>query len=243
MPDKVQYQQAASLPLVGVESYQALTYFLKYNNENIYQELGEEPDLSGKNILIVGVTGGCGHIAVQLAKFLNANEVYGVCSNEKVELIRNLNICEDVLAYDAIDFQNALDSTLLTENGDPKLDLILDTVSSPESGDVGKQYMKFLKPDGKYVSLNSSSYLHFFKGLLVSFIPKLNFEKKGTHCHMLNRNDEKALDVICNMISQGKFKFFTNSFIFDYQAIENAVHMLKSRKTTGKLVCNIINDE
>ena len=60
---------------------------------------------------------------------------------------------------------------------------------------------------------------------------------------MLNRNDEKALDVICNMISKGKFKFFTNSFIFDYQAIENAVHMLKSRKTTGKLVCNIINDE
>ena len=243
MPDRVQYQQAASLPLVGVESYQALTYFLKYNNENIYQELGEEPDLSGKNILIVGVTGGCGHIAVQLAKFLNANEVYGVCSNEKVDLIRNLNICEDVLAYDAIDFQNALDSTLLTENGDPKLDLILDKVSSPESGDVGKQYMKFLKPDGKYVSLNSSSYLNFFKGLLVSFIPKLNFEKKGTHCHMLNRNDEKALDVICNMISQGKFKFFTNSFIFDYQAIENAVQMLKSRKTTGKLVCNIINDE
>ena len=61
-----------------------------------------------------------------------------VCSNEKVDLIRNLNICEDVLAYDAIDFQNALDSALLTENGDPKLDLILDTVSSPESGDVGK---------------------------------------------------------------------------------------------------------
>ena len=70
--------------------------------------------------------------------------IWGI-SNEKVDLIRNLNICEDVLAYDAIDFQNALDSALLTENGDPKLDLILDTVSSPESGDVGKQYMKYLK--------------------------------------------------------------------------------------------------
>ena len=243
IPERVQFQQAASLPLVGVESYQALTYFLKYNNNNIYQELGEEPDLSGKNILIVGVTGGCGHIAVQLAKFLNANQVYGVCSNEKVDLIRNLNICEDVLAYDAIDFQNALDSALLTESGEPKLDLILDTVTSPEAGNVGAQYMKYLKPDGKYVSLNSNSYWNFFKGLLVSFIPKLNFEKKGTHCHMLNRNDEKALDVICNMVSQGRFTFFTNNFIFDYQAIENAINMLKSRKTTGKLVCNIINDE
>ena len=243
IPERVQFQQAAALPLVGVESYQALTYFLKYNNDNIYQELGEEPDLSGKNILIVGVTGGCGHIAVQLAKFLNASKVYGVCSNEKVDLIRNLNICEDVLAYDSIDFQNALDSVLLTEDGEPKIDLILDTVTSPESGNVGAQYMKYLKPDGKYVSLNSNSYWTFFKGLLVSFIPKLNFEKKGTHCHMLNRNDEKALDVICNMVSQGRFKFFTNNFIFDYQAIENAINMLKSRKTTGKLICNIINDE
>ena len=167
IPERVQFQQAASLPLVGVESYQALTYFLKYNNDNIYQELGEEPDLSGKNILIVGVTGGCGHIAVQLAKFLNANQVYGVCSNEKADLIRNLNICEDVLAYDAIDFQNALDGALLTESGEPKLDLILDTVTSPESGNVGAQYMKYLKPDGKYVSLNSNSYFNFFKGLLV----------------------------------------------------------------------------
>ena len=243
IPERVQFQQAASLPLVGVESYQALTYFLKYNNDNIYQELGEEPDLSGKNILIVGVTGGCGHIAVQLAKFLNANQVYGVCSNEKADLIRNLNICEDVLAYDAIDFQNALDGALLTESGEPKLDLILDTVTSPESGNVGAQYMKYLKPDGKYVSLNSNSYFNFFKGLLVSFIPKLNFEKKGTHCHMLNRNDQRGLDVISKMASQGKMHFCTQLFGFNFQDIDNAIKLLKSRTVTGKLICNVINDE
>jgi len=103
--------------MVGVESYKAITYFLKNYSSNIYQEYGEEPDLSEKNILIVGVTGGCGHITVQLAKFLNANEVYEVCSREKVDIIRNLNICEDVLAYDAIDFQNAFDGALLTEDG------------------------------------------------------------------------------------------------------------------------------
>ena len=243
IPEKVECQCAASLPMAGVESYQALTYFLKFEPDNIYKEYGEEPDLSGKNILVVGATGGCGHIAVQLAKFLNANELYGVCSREKVDIIRNLNICEDVLAYDAIDFQNALDGALLTEDGQLKLDLILDTVTSPESGDVGSQYIKYLKPEGKYVSLNSSSYFTWFKGLLVSCIPKLNLEKKGTHLHLLNKNDNKALDVICNMVSQGKFHFFTQSFLFDYQAIDNAIKMLKSRKTTGKLVCNIINDE
>ena len=243
IPEGVEFQKIASLPMAGVESYQALTYFLKNDSDNIYKEYGEEPDLSGKNILIVGSTGGCGHIAVQLSKFLNANEIYGVCSQEKVDLIRSLNICEDVLAYDSIDFGNALDNALLNEDGIPKLDLILDTVSSPESGDVGYQYMKYLKPEGKYVSLNSKSYLNFFKGLLVSFIPKLNLEKKGTHCHMLNRNDEKALDILCKMVTQGKFNFMINNFMFDYQAIEDAIKMLKSRKTTGKLVCNVINEE
>jgi hypothetical protein len=60
---------------------------------------------------------------------------------------------------------------------------------------------------------------------------------------LFNKNDYKALDTICNMVSQGKFHFFTQNFLFDYQAIDNAIKMLKSRKTTGKLVCNIINDE
>ena len=243
VPDRVEFQQAASLPMAGVESYQALTYFLKKDSDNIYSEYGEEPDFSGKNILIVGASGGCGHIAVQLAKFLNANTVYGICSHEKVDIIRNLNVCEDVLAYDSINFQNDLDNALLTEDGQPKLDLILDTVTSPESGDVGSQYMRYLKPEGKYVSLNSNSYFTFFKGLLVSWIPKLNLEKKGTHCHMLNRNDEKALDVLCNMVTQGKFNFITNNVLFDYQAIDNAIKMLKSRKTTGKLDCNVVNEE
>ena len=182
-------------------------------------------------------------MAIQIAKFLKADKVYGVCSKEKVDIIKNLNVCEDVLAYNAVDFVYTLDRVLLSEAGKPKLDLILDTVSSPEAGDVGSQYMKYLKSEGKYVSLNSKSLLTFFKGLLVFWNSKFNFEKKGTHCHMLNRNDEKALDVICNMVSQGRFKFFTNNFIFDYQAIENAINMLKSRKTTGKLVCNIVNDE
>ena len=182
-------------------------------------------------------------LAVQLAKFLQANEVFGICSREKVDIIKDLNVCTDVIAYDAIDIDSALDSALLTEDGQPKLDLILDTVTSPESGDVGYQYKKYLKPDGKYVSLNSNSYLTFFKGLLVSWIPKLNLEKKGTHCHMLNRDDTtKALEVLSNMIAQDKFKFITQNFNFEYQAIDDAIKMLRSRKTTGKLVCDKIND-
>ena len=233
IPEGINFQQAASLPMAGIESYQALTYFSN----------GENTNLSGKNILVIGATGGCGYMAIQIAKFLKADKVYGVCSKEKVDIIKNLNVCEDVLAYNAVDFVYTLDRVLLSEAGKPKLDLILDTVSSPEAGDVGSQYMKYLKSEGKYVSLNSKSLLTFFKGLLVFWNSKFNFEKKGTHCHMLNRADEKAFDVLYDMVSQGKIDFIINNIEFDYQAVDKAFKMLISRKTTGKIVCNIINDE
>ena len=42
---------------------------------------------------------------------------------------------------------------MLNKEGQGKIDLILDTVSSREDGDVGKQYLKYLKNDGKYVGI------------------------------------------------------------------------------------------
>ena len=244
IPDRVQFDQAASLPLAGCTSYQALTYFYRNNNnnDNIYNEYGFEPDLSGKNVLVIGASGGCGHLGIQIAKFLNANQVYGVCSSDNVDIIRNIGVCEDVFAYNSPDFEQDLDNVLITEDGSPKIDLILDTVSSREDGDVGSRFMKYLKPDGNYVALNSSSIFKFCAGLFKSCIPKMNLEKKGTHVHILNRSDPKGLEVLSNMAAQGKLNFFINNVFFDYQAIENAIKMLKSRRTKGKLVCNIIDE-
>lgn len=246
IPNKVKFEQAASLPIAGCTSYQALTYFYKNDNnenENIYTEYGFEPDLSGKNILVIGASGGCGHLAIQIAKFLNANEVYGVCSHDNVEIIKNIEVCEDVFAYDSLDFNQALENVLIGKDGSPKIDLILDTVSSRVDGDVGNIYLKFLKEDGKYVSLNSSSLIRGFIGIIKHFVPKLNFEKKGTHLHFLNRDEGKGLEVLYNMMNQGKITFLTNSVFFEPQAIEEAIKILKSRRTKGKLVCNIIEEE
>jgi alcohol dehydrogenase len=244
IPDRVKFEQAASVPLVGCTTYQALTYFYQNNNniDNVYDQYGYEPDLDGKNVLVIGASGGCGHVGVQIAKFLNANEVYGVCSHDNVEIIKNLGVCEDVFAYDSEEFQNTLETVLCTGDGHPKIDLILDTVSSRGDGDVGKMYMRFLREDGKYVGLNSSSIIQFCTGLTRFVIPKLNCEKKGIHVHFLNRDDSKGLEVLSRMMSQGKITFLTNSVSFEPQAIEQAIKMLKSRRTRGKLVCNIIED-
>ena len=173
---------------------------------------------------------------------MNANEVYGVCSHENAEIIKNLGVCEDVFTYDSVDFEQYLGNVLINEDGQGKIDLILDTVSSREDGDVGKQYLKYLKSDGKYVALNSSSIIGFCAGLTRFFLPFLNFEKVGTHMHILNREKDNGLDILSNMMNQGKITFLTNSVFFESQAIEEAIKLLKSRRTKGKLVCNIIDD-
>ena len=241
IPDRVKFEQAASLPIAGCTSYQALNYYIVNNNENIYNEFGSEPDLSGKNVLVIGASGGCGHLAIQIAKFLNANEVYGVCSQENAEIIKNLGICEDVFSYDSIDFEQNLEN-VLGKDGQQRIDLILDTVSSREDGDIGALYKKYLKEGGQYVGLNSSSIFRFLTGLIKYFIPKVNLEKKGTHIHILNKNDGKGLEVLYNMMNQGKITFLTSSVFFEHQAIEEAIKILKSRRTKGKLVCNIIDE-
>ena len=245
IPDRVKYSQAAAVPFAGVASFQSLNYFYKNSinpNENIYNEYGFEPDLSGKNILVIGASGGCGHLAIQIAKFLNGNEIYGVCGNENVEIIKGIGVCEDVFSYESISFEQDLENVLKNPEGEGKIDLIFDTVSSRKDGDVSKFYMKYLKPDGKYVSLNSSSLIKLCAGLIKSWIPKLNLEKKDTHLHFINKNEEKGLEILSNMMNQGKITFFINNVFFEHQAIEQAIQLLKSRKTRGKLVCNIIDE-
>ena len=243
MPDRMEFIKAASLPLVGCTTYQALTFFNRIGNkDNQYTEFGLEDDLSGKNILVIGASGGCGTIGLQVAKFLNANEIYGVCSSENVDLIKDIHICTDVFPYNAPNFEEILNGALISEDGEKKIDLILDTVSSREDGDKSQFYMKYLKNDGKYVALNSNSIIRFITGFIRSFKPSINLEKNQTHVHFLNRDDNKGLEILSKMISQGRINFFIRKFVFDYNSIEEAIKELKSRRVKGKLVCNIIDD-
>lgn len=58
-------------------------------------------------------------------------------------MMKNINECSNSIIYDPIYFDFAFDCVLLNEDDQTKLDLILDIVTSPESGDVGCQYIIF----------------------------------------------------------------------------------------------------
>jgi NADPH:quinone reductase-like Zn-dependent oxidoreductase len=89
-PEKVSFEEAATLPLAGMTALQALR-----NKGNIQK---------GQKVLIVGSAGSVGPFAVQLAKYFGA-EVTGVCSSKSMN--QTLAIGADyVIDYTKEDFLN-----------------------------------------------------------------------------------------------------------------------------------------
>ncbi len=75
IPDEVSFEQAASLPVAGLTAYRALL-----NGRSVL----------GRNVLVLGATGGVGQFAVQLAVASGARVTAQVSSPERADEVRRL---------------------------------------------------------------------------------------------------------------------------------------------------------
>ena len=125
-PEKVSFEEAATLPLAGMTALQALR-----NKGNIQK---------GQKVLIVGSAGSVGPFAVQLAKYFGA-EVTGVCSSKNMNQALSLG-ADHVIDYTKEDFLNS----------DERYDLILGINGNYPLSD----YRRSLTPKGRYVMVGGS---------------------------------------------------------------------------------------
>lgn len=122
-PATLSMQQAASIPLVALTSWQAMV---------------ERANLRpGQKVLIHAGSGGVGTIAIQLAKHLGAI-VATTTSTANVELVKDLGA--DVV----VDYKRQAFETILRD-----YDVVLDTVG----GATLQNSLRVLKPGGKIVSI------------------------------------------------------------------------------------------
>lgn len=122
-PDNLDFVQAASIPMVGLTSWQALK---------------ERANLqAGQKVFIPAGSGGIGTFAIQLAKHLGAS-VGTTTSTGNVDLVRRLG-ADEVIDYRQQKFEDILRS----------YDVVLGTVK----GDTIEKSLAILKPKGKIVSL------------------------------------------------------------------------------------------
>jgi NADPH:quinone reductase-like Zn-dependent oxidoreductase len=90
VPADLSWEEAAALPVAALTALQGL------------RRCG---DLSGKAVLVLGATGGVGHLAVQAARAAGAR-VTAVCSGKNAAVARALG-AEEVLDYRKEDFRRA----------------------------------------------------------------------------------------------------------------------------------------
>src|SRR5437867_5490302 len=125
-PNKVTFEQAASVPVAGLTALQGL------------RDKGRIQ--SGQKVLINGAAGGVGTFAVQIARSFGA-DVTGVCSTGNVEMVRSIGAGR-VVDYTREDFTRGLQ----------RYDLILDCVGNRSLSACRRA----LSPDGTFVIVGAA---------------------------------------------------------------------------------------
>ncbi|GAB9472483.1 Quinone oxidoreductase protein [Globisporangium polare] len=127
-PSNLSYDQAASVPLAGLTSYQALTKYGKIQ--------------AGERVLILGGSGGTGSFAVQIAKALGAH-VITTTSFRNTEFVKSLG-ADEVIDYTKEKWVDVLDAH--------SIDVIYDCGMEPGSWNTDAQ--KVLKKEtGRFVTI------------------------------------------------------------------------------------------
>lgn len=124
-PQRLDFVQAASVPMVAMTAYQALF---------------DHADLKpGQTVLIHAASGGVGMFAVQFAKWKGAH-VIGTTSAANTEFVRSLG-ADQVIDYKATPFEQVVQN----------VDIVLDTLG----GDTQARSYSVLKPGGILVSTSA----------------------------------------------------------------------------------------
>ena len=124
-PQSLNYEQAASVPIVAMTAYQALF------------EIGQLQ--AGQSVLIHAAAGGVGSFAVQFAKNKGIKAI-GTASAANLDFVRDLG-AEQVIDYKATKFEEVVSG----------VDMVLDLIG----GDTQERSWDVLKPGGILVSTAS----------------------------------------------------------------------------------------
>lgn len=208
-PEGLGFPEASCLPVAGLTALQG-----------IRDCAGVSP---GERVLIIGASGGVGHLAVQIARSLGA-QVTAVCSGRNAEFVRSLG-AEDVIDYTQTDY---------TSTG-ARYDVIYDLVGSAPLSRV----LKLLGSDGRY-QLDGGQFRGPVLGpmrrnirasLRNRFVP----QKLGSHHAELRQEDLQALAF---MAEAGTVRPQIEKR-FGLDEVQQAMAHLASRRTRGKVVLEL----
>jgi NADPH:quinone reductase-like Zn-dependent oxidoreductase len=219
-PSNVDFVPAASIPMVGLTSWQAFTERTKIR--------------PGQKVFIPAGSGGIGTFAIQLAKHLGAT-VGTTTSTGNVDLVKSLGASE-VVDYKKQDFQDVLQG----------YDVVLGTLR----GDEVKKALSILKPNGILVSLTGPLDAEFGRargmgGLFVFLFRLMSFwivrqaRKLQVHYsfHFVHPSGSQ-LSEIGELLASGTIRPVVDR-VFPFERVKEALEYLEAGRAKGKVVVQI----
>jgi alcohol dehydrogenase len=219
-PANLTFEEAASLPLVGLTAWQALV------------DIGRVQ--SGQKVLIHAGSGGVGTFAVQLAHHLGA-KVFTTVGQRNIELVKRLGA--DV----AIDYR-----TTRFEDVVQDCDVILETLGD----ELLLRSFQSMKPGGVVVSIGNTPTAAFAREwglnpLLVFVIGLMSRKamaaarKRGARFeYLFMRADGEQLRRIGALVENGTIRPVIDR-VFPLSAVRDALAYSESGRATGKVVIRV----
>ncbi|MCU5582430.1 NADP-dependent oxidoreductase [Bacillus toyonensis] len=216
-PNNLSFEEAASIPLVGLTSYQALHDIIQLQK--------------GQKILIHAGSGGVGTFAIQLAKIMGAT-VTTTASEAGANLVTSLGV-DEIINYKTEKFEDILKN----------YDAVFDTIG----GATLEKSFNIIKSGGNIVSVSGMPNARFgkefgsgfFKTLLFSLASKklTALEKKhnAQYSFLFMKPSGDQLRTIANYIEAGQIKPVIDR-VFPFEDAQKAMEYSESGRAKGKII-------
>jgi NADPH:quinone reductase-like Zn-dependent oxidoreductase len=220
-PENLDFVQAASIPMVGLTSWQALKERARLK--------------PGQKVFIPAGSGGIGTFAIQLAKYLGA-KVGTTTSTGNIGLVQRLG-ADEVIDYKKQEFEDVL-------NG---YDVVLGTVM----GDGIEKSLQILKPKSSVVSLVGPPDAAFAHTRGMNFLMKFMFwlvsskiirqanKRNIEYSFLFVHPDGRQLAEIGKLIEAGHIYPVIDK-VFPFDQTEEALAYLEEGRAKGKVVVKVI---
>ncbi|GAB6493954.1 oxidoreductase, zinc-binding dehydrogenase family [Bacillus sp. UMTAT18] len=216
-PKNLSFEEAASIPLVGLTSYQALHDIMQLQKD--------------QKILIHAGSGGVGTFAIQLAKIMGAT-VTTTASEAGSDLVKSLG-ADQIINYKTEKFEEILKD----------YDAVFDTIG----GTTLEKSFNIIKSGGNIVSVSGMPNARFgkefgsgfFKTFLFSLASKklTALEKKhnAQYSFLFMKPSGDQLRIIANYIEAGKIKPVIDR-VFPFEDAQKAMEYSEAGRAKGKII-------
>lgn len=220
-PVNLDFVQAASIPMVGLTSWQAF-------KERAHLKPGQK-------VFIPAGSGGIGTFAIQLAKYLGA-KVGTTTSTANISLVERLG-ADEVIDYKRQEFENVLQG----------YDVVLGTIR----GDGIEKSLRILKPKSRVVSLIGPPDVAFARARGMNFVMRFVFglmsgkiirqaKKLGIeYSFMFVHPDGHQLAEIGKLLDAGEIIPVIDK-VFPFDQTKEALTYLEEGRAKGKVIVTFI---